>query len=64
MVTLNLRYFVLNPDEGVFIRFKELKDYPLKPLEIISLKHVKSVMMASKSLLTRQGYFYFELMHS
>lgn len=53
LVTLNLRYFVLNPDEGVFIRYKELKDYPLKPLEIILLKNVKSVMMAPKSLLTR-----------
>lgn len=32
LITLNERFFVLNPDEGTFIRFKTLNDYPLKPL--------------------------------
>lgn len=45
IITLNPRFFVVNSDEGTFIRYKTITDYPLKPLEIIPLKSVKSVSM-------------------
>ncbi|CAD8181669.1 unnamed protein product [Paramecium octaurelia] len=64
LVTLNERFFVLNPDEGTFIRFKNISDYPLKPLEIIPLRSVRSVQMTQKGLISKSGYHYFELLYS
>ncbi|CAD8094423.1 unnamed protein product [Paramecium sonneborni] len=64
IVTLNERYFVLNPDEGTFIRFKNISDYPLKPLEIIPLRSVRSVQMTQKGFISKSGYYYFELLYS
>lgn len=29
--SINQRFFVLNPEEGTFIRFKKRSDYPMKP---------------------------------
>lgn len=42
------RFFVLNPDEGTFIRYRSFKDFPLKPLEIIPLRNIRHVQMADK----------------
>ncbi|CAD8097991.1 unnamed protein product [Paramecium sonneborni] len=64
IVTLNERYFVLNPDEGTFIRFKNISDYPLKPLEIIPLRSVRSVSMTQKGFISKSGFYYFELLYS
>ncbi|CAD8085494.1 unnamed protein product [Paramecium primaurelia] len=64
LVTLNERFFVLNPDEGTFIRFKNFQDYPLKPLEIIPLRSVRSVLMTQKGFMSKSGYHYFELLYS
>ncbi|CAD8176434.1 unnamed protein product [Paramecium pentaurelia] len=64
LVTLNERFFVLNPDEGTFIRFKNFSDYPLKPLEIIPLRSVRSVLMTQKGFISKSGYHYFELLYS
>ena len=38
---LKLRYFVLNPAEGTFIRYKSKEDYPMKPLEVIPTKDIR-----------------------
>ena len=32
MISLKQRYFVMNPDEGTFIRYKNREDYPNKPM--------------------------------
>ena len=32
MLKLKERYFVMNPDEGTFIRYKKKEDYPNKPM--------------------------------
>lgn len=32
LVNNNLRYLVLNSDEGTLIRYKTINDYPLNPL--------------------------------
>lgn len=37
------RYFVLDPDSGTLTRYKEEKDYPINPIEIIALSNIKSV---------------------
>jgi len=37
------RYFVLNADEGTLIRYKSVNQYPLRPLEVIPLKHITHI---------------------
>jgi hypothetical protein len=43
LVNLKLRYFVLNPLEGTFIRYAKKEHYPNKPIEIIPLKHMSQI---------------------
>ena len=38
ILTLRDRFYVINPAEGTFIKYKSERDFPLKPTEIISLK--------------------------
>lgn len=44
VVTLNERYFVLNPDEGTFIRFKNFSDYPLRPLYFLYIINLEKLL--------------------
>ena len=40
ILTLRERFFVLNPSEGTFIRYKKRAHYPSKPMEIIPIKYI------------------------
>ena len=37
LLNMKRRFFVLDPHEGTFIRYKYEKDYPFKPMWVISL---------------------------
>jgi serum/glucocorticoid-regulated kinase 2 len=40
LMRMNKRYFVMNPDDGTFIRYEKKEDFPNKPLEVIPLKDI------------------------
>jgi serum/glucocorticoid-regulated kinase 2 len=61
MMSLTLRYFVLNPEEGTFIRYRKTEDYPNKPLEIIPLKDISNVRRTNHGWFDKKDYFYLEL---
>ncbi len=61
-MTLNSRYFVLNADDGTFIRFRSKSDFPLKPLEIIALKDINNIIFKKTAgFLLKGKYNFFEV---
>lgn len=60
---LRRRYLVINPDEGTLIRYKEEKDYPLKPMEIIPLKDIMDLKRIKKEWFLQDNYSYFEFFY-
>ena len=57
----NLRYGLIDPIKGQFVRFAQKSDYPSKPLEILQLKDFVSSKITSDSSKT---YFYLEAIFS
>ncbi|KAL4442189.1 hypothetical protein ABPG74_009207 [Tetrahymena malaccensis] len=55
------RFFVINPDEGTLIRYKNKSHYPLKPLEVIPLKDINLIQTIKKSWFMSSDYTYFEI---
>lgn len=61
LITLNERYFVLNPFEGTLIRYKHEKFHPFKPIEIMPLKDIQNIRTISPSWFMKSELFYFEI---
>lgn len=58
------RFFVLDPYDGTFIRYKEKEDYPLKPRAVIPLKDIIEVKRIENSWMMKKNLYYFEMVFS
>ena len=57
------RYFVLNPEEGTFARYKKKEDFPNRPREIIPLKEIEAVLRKRPGTLANKSLHYIELQY-
>ena len=58
---MNRRYFIINPDEGTFIRYAKQDDYPFKPLEVIPLKDITAAHRVNSNTQSRKDLFYIQV---
>ncbi|KRX00795.1 Protein kinase-like domain [Pseudocohnilembus persalinus] len=63
-LTLRKRFFVLNPDQGTLVRYKEKKYYPMKPMEVIPLKDIQNVQHIDRSWYMKGNIHYFEFKYN
>lgn len=57
------RYFVLNPEEGTFARYKKKEDFPNRPREIIPLKEIEVVLRKRPGTFANKSLHYIELQY-
>ncbi|KRX00796.1 Protein kinase-like domain [Pseudocohnilembus persalinus] len=58
--TLRKRYYVLNPDQGTFVRYEDKQQAPLKPLQVISIKDISGIQINSRCWYMNSDLHYFE----
>jgi len=57
------RYFVLNPEEGTFARYRRKEDFPNRPREIIPLKEIEAVQRKRPGTWANKSLHYIELQY-
>lgn len=57
----NIRYFVLNPEDGVLIRYKTKEDFPFSPKETLNLTDIKQIKEIKPTWYMKKDMLYFEV---
>lgn len=58
----NIRYFVLDPEDGVLIRYKTKEDFPFSPKETLNLTEIKQIKEIKPTWYMKKDMLYFEVM--
>jgi hypothetical protein len=56
-----LRFFVLYPHKGIFVRYPSKEDFPDKPLETIQLKEILHIQRINPPFFLNKEFHYFEV---
>lgn len=60
-MTIRTRYFVLNPDEGTLIRYKEKSHYPSKPIQVFPLHELENLQKIDNSWYMKNNLTFLEV---
>ena len=61
VINSSVRFFSLNPIQGTFARYQDVKDFPNKPKQVIHLSEISRVRSVKDAWYTKSGYHYLEV---
>ena len=62
--TSRSRYFVMNPDENMLLRYKKKSHYPFNPMQIIPLAEITNVSISNRTWYMNPEYSYIQFTYN